>query len=257
MPEIQKYFETIEETMRLAFRGWEADLTHAGEQGGIRERRVKDFLSSVLPKRYGIGTGHIVDSQGNMSSQTDIVIYDALDGIVLPVDEYYSLYPCECVYAAIEVKSKLTASKGGGEINDCVEKTRKLRLLSRERNHSLPPIPSIIFAYQTTWKREPKTKTIDWFSRLGKPYSAGFPEIVFVLNPEPGFFFYPPGPSGSCTDDMSSVVLFDKVPMLGFVSHLSQLLTPEKTGQPTLWPHYIEWKSGDVIAKTYSFDLDP
>ncbi len=252
MAGVEKYFETVEETMRLAFRGWEADLSHAGEKGGIRERRVIDFLSHVLPKRYGIGTGHIVDCQGMMSNQTDIVIFDAVDGIVLPIDEYYSLFPCECVYAAIEVKSILTGGSGKGEISKCVENTRKLRSLNRNRNYDLPPIPSLVFAYETTWKKEQGKKTMEWFVKLGKPYSKRFPEAVFVLNPEPGFFFYPSGPTGYSTGEMSELVFIEKVPLLGFVSHLIQLLMPKKVLKPNLWSQYVDWSEENSIARVYT-----
>jgi hypothetical protein len=54
---ITRFFSETHETMKLKFRGWEKDLPHQGEKGGIRERRVADFLSSLLPKKYGVGTG--------------------------------------------------------------------------------------------------------------------------------------------------------------------------------------------------------
>ena len=77
---IERFFDDVSKQMILFFKGWEQDLPHDGERGGIRERRVADLLRSILPKRFGIGTGHIIDSQNGSSKQTDIVIYDAFDG---------------------------------------------------------------------------------------------------------------------------------------------------------------------------------
>lgn len=244
MASVEKYFEDIEETLRLRFRGWEADLSHPGEKGGIRERRVRALFSSVLPKRYGIGTGHVVDSRGGISNQTDIVIYDAIDGMVLPIDEYYSRFPCENVRAVVEVKSKLTA---GGTINECIKNTRKIKALDRQRNHNLPPIPSVVFAYETAWRSEPVSRAIKRFAERDREYSKAFPEMVFVLNP--GFLFYPSGPSGYSTDDMSELVVIDRVPLLGFISHLHRLISPEGALIPDLWQEYIDWQAGDVIAR--------
>lgn len=185
---IGQIFSDVQETMKLKFRGWESDLPHSGEKGGVRERRVADFLLSVLPKRYGVGTGHIIDSQKEpvISHQTDIIIYDALDGISLPIDNYYSLYPCECVYAAIEVKSSLDASDGkngpNGDIYDCLLKTNQLKKFDRKRNgHALSPIHSIVFAYGTIWKQDQAIQLCTWFEKLGNKYSLALPEMVMIL----------------------------------------------------------------------------
>jgi hypothetical protein len=247
MAGVEQYFETVEETMRLKFRGWEADLSHPGEKGGIRERRVRDFLSSVLPKRFGLGTGHIIDSQGGISRQTDIVLYDAMDGIVLPVDDYYSLFPCECVYAAIEVKSVLTTGEDG-TIQACVSSTKAVKMLKRNRQ-DFPAIPSLVFAYKTAWEKNQVEFTIDKFDALGKPYSEGFPDAVFVLSP--GFFFTGSGPTGLTADNMSEVTVIRKAPMMGFVAHLTQFLAAKSTSVPNLWPEYVKWQPQDVMASGY------
>jgi hypothetical protein len=61
---VERFFGVVEESMRLRFRDLEKDLPHQAEKGGIRERRVADFLASVLPRKYGIGTGHIISTRG-------------------------------------------------------------------------------------------------------------------------------------------------------------------------------------------------
>ena len=143
---VDSLFSQTEKFMFGEFDGWERDLPHQGEKGGLRERRVAEFLSRILPRKYGIGTGHIVDGKGMISCQTDIVIYDAVDGIALPIDKYYSVFPVECVYAAIEVKSKLTASDGEGgpqgEIYQCIKNTRSMtdRTIFHRPEYSKRPV---------------------------------------------------------------------------------------------------------------------
>ena len=253
---VSNIFLDIQETMKLKFRGWENDIPHSGEKGGIRERRVADFLASILPKKYGIGTGHIIDSQANpvISHQTDIIIYDSLDGIALPVDDYYSLYPCECVYATIEVKSKLNASDGGkesstpqGEIYDCLVKTERLKHLNRDK-YSLQPIHSIVFAYETDWKKEPAYQVKKWFEYFGEKYSLRLPESVMILEPSMVLGTY--GPTGYNDSGVFSHI-YEKDPLLYFISDLLHRLSQTKTAVPHLWNDYAHWRYGDIRAKIY------
>ncbi len=251
---ITRFFSETHETMKLKFRGWEKDLPHQGEKGGIRERRVADFLSSILPKKYGIGTGHIVDSQETpiISHQTDIVIYDAIDGITLPVDDYYSLFPCECVYAAIEVKSKLTASDGdkgpSGTIFECLNYTTCLKTLDRAR-HNLPEIQSIVFAYETDWNNNRTDSHVKrWFETLGQKYSLKLPEVVLVLGSD--FVLATSSPTGYNIKGKFTH-LYQNDPLLFFVSDLIHRLSQTKVYTPNLWNEYKNWYAGDTIAKAY------
>jgi hypothetical protein len=250
---VTRFFAEVQETMKLKFRGWERDIRHPGEKGGIRERRVADFLASILPKKYGIGTGHIIDSQEEpvISHQTDIVIYNALDGIVLPIDDHYSLFPCECVYAAIEVKSKLSASKGesgpSGSIYECVERTTRLKSLDRKR-HNLPPIHSIVFAYAADWSEDQALSVKQWFETFGKECSKKLPEVVFVL--DPGFVLTTSGPSGY-NEEGKLPILYPEASLLFFVSDLIHRLSETKVATPNLWHDYTRWYPGDLMAKVW------
>jgi hypothetical protein len=247
------FFAEVQATMWSKFRGWERDIPHEGEKGGIRERRVADFLLSILPQKYGVGTGHIIDSQEESvtSHQTDIVIYDALNGIALPVDNYYSLFPCECVYAAIEVKSELNASDGekgpSGKIYECVESTTCLKALNRA-GHGLPPIHSIVFAYATAWDNDQAVFVKKWFEHFGGKYSKRLPEIVFVL--EPGFVLGTSGPTGY-NDKGKLTHIYGRDPLLFFTSDLIHRLSQTETATPNLWYEYIHWQPGDIMGGVY------
>ena len=249
--QVPRFFAEVEATMKLKFRGWEKDMPHQGEKGGIRERRVKDFLSSILPKKYGIGTGHIIDSQRDsvISYQMDIVIYDAVDGIVLPVDDYYSLFPCECVYAAIEVKSELNAADGekgpNGTIYECVESNTRLKSLDRAK-YGLSPIHYIVFSYTTAWNKTQADNVINWFETFGEKYSKKLPEAVLVL--EPSFVLGTSGPSGYNTKGKMSNV-YEREPLLYFISDLIHRLSQTKVATPYLWHDYVHRQKGDVIAR--------
>lgn len=242
-------FREITETMLRYFHGWEKDLPHQGEKGGIRERRVADFLSMYLPRRYAIGTGHIIDSKGNISNQTDIIIYDALNGISLPVDRYYSLFPCECVYATIEVKSKLTASDSStteyrGEIYKCVESTSQIKRL--HRGEGLHPIISAVFAYETAWKKDQWQRTAKAFYYFGKKYKMEIPELLLVIN-DPAFALCWYRSLRESEKDRFSY-LYKKNPLMFFLAELIGRLSMINTATPNLWQVYGDWIPTDAIA---------
>lgn len=254
---VERFFSVVEESMRLRFRDLEKDLPHQAEKGGVRERRVADFLASVLPRKYGIGTGHIISTQEPfISYQTDIVIYDAQNGVALPYDNYYSLFPCECVYVAIEVKSKLEASDGEKRaeksIYQCLESTTRLKKL---KDCSLPRIHSIVFAYETAWAEENTAdKVKHWFELLGDKYDMRLPEVVFVLNP--GFVLSTAGPTGY-NEDGKLPILSPTASLLHFVSDLMQRLSEAeagtiKAGVPVAnLRNYKQWYPGDLMARVW------
>jgi hypothetical protein len=82
-------------------------VQHKAEKGRIVEGVVKSALSTILPKRFSIGTGFAITSSGNTSSQLDIIIYDALNNSPIILESGLGLFPIECVYGFIEVKSVL------------------------------------------------------------------------------------------------------------------------------------------------------
>ena len=245
------FFQDIQKTLSLKFHGWEKDLLHQGEKGGIRERRVKDFLKALLPSKYGIGSGHVIDSQGQISYQSDIVVYDAHEGLALPVDDYYSLFPCECVYAVLEVKSELNASGGkkgpSGTIFDCLTSNTKLKSLNRDK-YDLPPINYVVFSYTTAWKNHQPDNVKAKFETLGKKHNKKLPEVIFIL--EPCSVLGTSGPSGY--NELGQMTnIYDKEPLLYFISDLVYRLSQTKVTTPNLWYTYTNWLPGDAIAKIY------
>ena len=111
-----------------------------GTKGASREKAVRDKLRQLLPSGIGVGTGFVIDSQGSVSRQQDIVLYE--DGICpvfrLNDSSDASFYPCEGVFAVGEVKSTI----GTKDAKDIVEKVASVRRLTR---FVLPGSESISF----------------------------------------------------------------------------------------------------------------
>lgn len=245
---IEQFFAVVEETMRLKFRGWEKDLPHEGEKGGIRERRVADFLSAILPQKYGIGTGHVISPREPFTSyQTDIVIYDAQEGIALPADDYYSLFPYECVYATVEVKSKLEANDGETRektsIYECLKSTTRLKAMER---NNVPSIHSIVFAYEVSWKQDIVSHIIRWFNYLGEKYTLALPDVVFVLDPG---FVLTKAPNLEGYNEEGEFREYPNNALLFFTANLLYHLSRMDTRAPRLWLDYKNWLPGELMCK--------
>jgi hypothetical protein len=54
---------------------------HRGEQGNQREDDLREFLTSLLPKRFALSKGEIIATEGpeSRSPAMDIIVYDALN----------------------------------------------------------------------------------------------------------------------------------------------------------------------------------
>ena len=86
-------------------------IKHRAEKGRIVESVVKSALRGILPGRFSIGTGFAITESGQTSSQLDLVIYDGLFNSPIILEGGTGLFPIECVYGFVEVKSLLNGDE--------------------------------------------------------------------------------------------------------------------------------------------------
>jgi hypothetical protein len=98
-------------------------VTHEGERGRENEAVLARILEALVPQRYGIGTGLLIDNSDHYSRQTDIVVFDQSDEPAVLAQTTQLLFPIESVLACIEVKTTLR----GDDLSDCFEKARQMR----------------------------------------------------------------------------------------------------------------------------------
>ena len=82
-------------------------MKHGLTKGQLRELFLTEILNNFLTSQFEVGTGIIIDINGNQSCQTDIIIYDTR---ILPTvikNLNLGVYPIESVIGTIEVKTKL------------------------------------------------------------------------------------------------------------------------------------------------------
>lgn len=123
---IEQYWSGVQRRLQAEVDGFNRLISHQGEKGRENELSLARLLASLAPSRYGVGSGLIFDSHGTESSQTDIILFDAVDEPAILAQTNQVLFPVENVRGAIEVKT----SAGKAEVEDIGTKVASVRALA-------------------------------------------------------------------------------------------------------------------------------
>lgn len=99
-------------------------LIHPGEYGSYREELLKRWLRMYIPKNYDISSGFIINHEGLISHQCDIVIYNKNITPHIETIDKQTFFPVETVIAVGEVKSDINSSR---ELNDYLIKMSSIK----------------------------------------------------------------------------------------------------------------------------------
>ncbi len=172
-PGIFSYYEALEKNFKIQSEILTKALPHSGERGSNNELYLKQFLEKVLPKRFGIGSGFIISSDPNKepSNQNDIIIYDHYWNSPIYNELTSNIYPIECIYATIEVKSKIVKNKQS-DLDKALENIAKIRNLSKDKKyvkyipHEEKPQKLVAYTKQYINKTPPRSYIFS-FSKKG------------------------------------------------------------------------------------------
>lgn len=139
------------EIMKLDLARIRLATKHAGLKGGAAEEILAKFLKQRLPGSLGITTGHVVDADGRLSKQADVIIYDALRTPILFESALngWDVVPAEGVVAVIEVKMHLTAADLPSVVANCNS------VMQLSRAAYIGPAIQTIDAYGSKWNELP------------------------------------------------------------------------------------------------------
>jgi len=157
MMNIQELISETGKHLRQEFEHIKNSNPHFAERGAEAEIILLDFLNQHLPKRFAAGSGLIVDHKNNISSQTDVIVYDAENCPVYRKGERVLILPCDNVASVIEVKSSLDKS----QLEDASKKIASVKKLEKSpiTNVDQPVTFSslittktlgVVFAYEST-----------------------------------------------------------------------------------------------------------
>lgn len=159
--------------MQAKLNAIRANVHHPGTKGNGTELAWADWLRTYLPKRYSVDQAFIVDCQGNISDQIDLVIYDQQYSPFVFYHEGIKYIPAESVYAIFEVKQSLNKENilYAGEKAESVRKLHRtsVPIVYAAGTYPARPIFNIIAGILTT--------SSDWAPPLGK----GFEETIKSL----------------------------------------------------------------------------
>ncbi len=175
--------EDIAKKLKIDFDGITKQIEHNGVKGSAREDLLKDYLKKLLPEKYSITSGIIIDNNQNQSKQQDFIIHDAFNCPSFFKTESNSILPIESVYATIEIKSTLDYSTLEQSVKN-VESVRKLNklpnrnIISNTYNDVYPL--GFVFAYSSNYSLEQIQKKM---SELNKYIDARYQiSIVCILD---------------------------------------------------------------------------
>lgn len=158
----------------IAAAGRAAGLfTHRPTKGSVRERILREPLRELLPSRYGLTGGEVRASDGSVSSQWDLLIYDQMNTPHLWRDDEVASLPIEGVLAAISIKSTINKAA----IDDAASSAEILREMPRRQvPTSLPLAPNkgsspavFLFGFEGTSLATIKTQMYDAGIGEGSP----------------------------------------------------------------------------------------
>jgi hypothetical protein len=167
---LNRYFRSVYNKLEADALLFNRHLPHEGLKGSENEQALADILRDFLPSRYGVEVNALViDRDGAVSRQCDIVIYD---DVRFP--KYFrKVYPVETVYAVIEVKTELTKPqvKNACQNEAALRELKFQPLLSpswqtrtKEEKISHAPPVHCIFGYRSSTKYF--GTFLGWFSNL-------------------------------------------------------------------------------------------
>lgn len=107
-------------------------INHPAESGRSREQIITQYLEHILPKSVKLGTGFVIDAQGNTSKQIDVLVYQDEYHPVITVGNV-NYYMVESVVAVIEVKASISDKK---TLRQALENIKSVKNLDRTNRNS-------------------------------------------------------------------------------------------------------------------------
>lgn len=103
-------FGILQGEMTESLRGIKKAISHPVSKGNETELCWLTMLEKFLPKRYAVDKAFVLDSDGRLSEEIDIVVYDRHFSPFLFRKGQLRYVPAESVYAVFEVKPNLNLS---------------------------------------------------------------------------------------------------------------------------------------------------
>jgi hypothetical protein len=108
--DIRKHLLGVYSSLRARIDLINSSIGHAGTQGGETENDIKSLFADFLPSNYGLGSGVIIDINGNTTKQIDIIVFDK-NRADYTLSASSKIFLADHVIAAIEIKTTYSTGK--------------------------------------------------------------------------------------------------------------------------------------------------
>lgn len=125
--DIGDLFEDLQGRMLANLIGDRKIIDHPTAKGLASETNWRRMLADYLPKRYQVESGFLVDHEGRMSEQIDVVVFDRQYTPFLLNRDGVLYIPAEGAYAVFEVRQDF----GGQNLKYAANKVASVRRLKR------------------------------------------------------------------------------------------------------------------------------
>lgn len=178
---VESLFSDAGKKLQQDFDSLRKSVPHSGLKGTGLERTLIEFLNNKIPQRFEATSGIIIDSKDRVSTQTDIVIYDASSSPVYYQNEEVRILPIETVASVIEVKTcldKKELADSFKKIASCKE--LEVQAFNKDDETSGGGLCGIIFAYTSSISIE---KIGEHFVEIAKSYDSHlWPNFIVILD---------------------------------------------------------------------------
>lgn len=105
---LKDLFYELQEQMSKNLNTNRKFIHHAPKKGEAFENLWIKWLKTYLPNRYDVDSAFIIDSEGTLSHQIDLVIYDQQYTPFIFNQDGIKYIPAESVYAVFDVKPEFS-----------------------------------------------------------------------------------------------------------------------------------------------------
>lgn len=266
-PNLVELSQIEERLLKAKLEAVRLSIAHTGERGRELEHQVRRLLRDILPPEYGLTTGFVawLSPQGPvLSTQLDIIIYDAIQHAPLIHLDACDVLPLEAVYGYVEVKASLCSTSdeakepADNSIETCIRRNAPLRAMKTRayRVHGIGrpfhepwlSMRAYVVAFEASGSVATDAGALA--SRMAQVLKRqGNAHLHGVLVPEHGFFYTRPvNPNTADEDDYFRIRYTTDRPLLAFWSTflkgLATFRRPEQSWVPAIdlyFSHMPQW----------------
>lgn len=126
-PDLRELFFALQSDLASDLETSRKAILHPGAKGSAFEKSWRKMLDKYLPWRYCVSRAFVIDSDGAMSDEIDLVIHDRQYSPLLFKHQGALYVPAESVYAVFEIRPVLDAEN----VEYAGEKAASVRQLKR------------------------------------------------------------------------------------------------------------------------------